>query len=191
MIATLFGEVTEKNIDNIILDVSGIGYELKFNLIEISKLSSGNKIKVYIHEHIKEDAYDLYGFISKDTQNLFKQLLTVKNVGPKAALSILSSAPANEIKQAIASGNVKFLMAAKGVGRRAAEQVVVELRDKIGLISSAEDVITRSGVNPDDEAFQALVALGFEESEAAAALTNVDKKLPTTDRVKLALKNQK
>lgn len=188
MIATLFGEVTQKDIDRIILDVNGVGYELQFSLIEISELSISKKTKVYVHEHIKEDAYDLYGFINQDSLKLFKQLLSVKNIGPRAGLSILSSASVSDIKQAIANGDVKFLMAAKGVGKRAAEQVIVELRDKVGLISSADDIISRKGINLTDEAFQALIALGYTESDAAHALSKVDAKLSTSERVKLALK---
>lgn len=188
MIATLNGEVTEKNIDRIILDVNGIGYELALSQNEITEVSLSKKIKVYVYEHIKEDSYDLYGFMTKDSLNLFRQLLSVKNIGPKNALSILSSGSVKDIKQAIAGGDVKYIMAAKGVGKRAAEQVIVELRDKVGLASSADEVLSRSGINPSDEAFQALVSLGYSETDAASTLSKIDDKLPTEERVKIALK---
>lgn len=188
MIASLFGEVTEKNLDKAIIEVNGVGYDLHFSMNEINELSKDKKVKVYVYEHIKEDAYDLYGFTTKDSLNLFKQLISVKNIGPKNALSILSSASVSEIKKAIAGGDVKFIMAAKGVGKRAAEQVIVELRDKVGLIASADEVVSRSGVNPSDEAFQALVSLGYSESDAASVLSKINNKLPTEERVKLALK---
>lgn len=176
--------------DRVILDVHGIGYELHISSTESGELTKDAKVKVYVYEHIKEDAYDLYGFISEDSLGLFKQLLSVKNIGPKAALSILSSAKPSSIKEAIAGGDVKFLMAAKGVGKRAAEQVIVELRDKVGLVSTADSLINRQGINPNDEAFQALLALGYTENDAATALADIDLKLKVSERVKLALKGK-
>src|SRR6185437_12308785 len=118
--------------------------------------------KVYVHEHIREQGYDLYGFTQLDTQNLFEQLLGVKNVGPKVALAVLDIGPAPVVQAAIAAGDVKLLQTAKGVGKRAAEQIVVELRDKVGAVVSetAEGIVTRAGVGMQDEATQALVALG-------------------------------
>jgi Holliday junction DNA helicase RuvA len=192
MIATLSGKVAEKLADVVVLDVQGVGYGLLMTLEEHERLIVGDETKVYIHEHIREDSHDLYGFTSYDTQKLFEQLLSVKNVGPKVALAVLGIGNTTEVRAAIASGDIKRLQTAKGVGKRAAEQMVVELRDKVGLAAggSAEDIVGRSGVNAGDEAVQALIALGYNDVDAQRALTGIDPALPTEQRIKQALKGK-
>lgn len=190
MIATLTGTVSEKFEDSIVLDVAGVGYGLLVTNEDYGRLATGQNAKVYVHEHIREDSHDLFGFVLKDTQKLFEQLLSVKNVGPKVALAVLGIGPAAAVRGAIAAGDVKLLQTAKGVGKRAAEQMVVELRDKVGLAAGvdAESIVTRGGVNLTDEAVQGLLALGYSESDAAAALKDVDATLPVEERIKIALK---
>ena len=189
MIATLSGVVAEKD-SKVVIECAGVGYGVFVTLSDFGLLKSGERIKLYIYEHIKEDAHDLYGFVSKDTKKLFEQLLSVKNVGPKVALAVLDVGPVNSVRVAIAEGDVKLLQTAKGVGKRAAEQIVVELRDKMGspVGDAAESLISRGGINQHDEALQALVALGYTEGDAAAALVNVNSELPTEERIKQALK---
>ena len=123
-------------------------------------------------------------------KKVFQQLLGVKNVGPKVALGILDIGQLGAIQSAIAEGDVKFLQTAKGVGKRAAEQIVVELRDKMNIPvgDKAEGLISRAGVNLKDEALLALVSLGYSESDAATALLEIDSDLPIEDRVKAALR---
>ncbi len=190
MIATLRGVVSEKTLDGVVLDVHGVGYGLLVPADDLSLLVLREEVKVYVHEHIREDAHDLYGFTSVDNKKLFEQLLSVKNVGPKVALAVLGIGNANSVRSAIAAGDVKLLQTAKGVGKRAAEQMVVELRDKVGLVagSDAENLVTRGGINVSDEAAQALLALGYSEADATLALQHIDPALPTEDRIKLALK---
>lgn len=190
MIATLTGKVSDVQTGLVLLDVSGIGYEVFTTNDELAKLTLGDTAKLFVHDHIREQSHDLFGFSQASTKQLFERLLSVKNVGPKAALAILDIGPADVVRQAIADGDVKLLTGAKGVGKRAAEQVVVELRDKVGMISggSAEDVIGRPGVNQQDEAAQALISLGYSPQDAAAALAKVDKALPTEEKIKQALK---
>lgn len=190
MIATLNGVVSEKTLDGVVLDVHGVGYGLLVSSEDYSRLVLDETAKVYVHEHIREDAHDLYGFTLVDTKKLFEQLLSVKNVGPKVALAVLGIGNASSVRAAIAAGDVKMLQTAKGVGKRAAEQMVVELRDKVGLVagSDAENLVTRGGVNTGDEAVQALLALGYSESDATLALQNIDPTLSTEDRIKQALK---
>lgn len=190
MIGSLRGNV-EKQIDgSAILDVGGIGYTVSITAEDYAKLYDGKEGKLYVHEHIREQSYDLFGFSDRNTKKLFEQLLGVKNVGPKAAMAVLDVGNAATVRGAIAGGDVKLLQSAKGVGKRAAEQIVVELRDKVGLASSveAEQLITRSGVNLQDEALQALMALGYSESDATTALQSIDPTLTTEQRIKLALK---
>ncbi|HVX24351.1 MAG TPA: Holliday junction branch migration protein RuvA [Candidatus Saccharimonadales bacterium] len=190
MIATLSGVVSEKLLDQVVLEVGGVGYGLLVPPSDYDHLQAGESAKLYVHEHIREDTHDLYGFIALDTKGLFEQLLSVKNVGPKVALAVLGIGPSDTVRTAIAAGDVKLLQSAKGVGKRAAEQMVVELRDKVGLVASAgaEDVVNRGGVNTADEAVQGLLALGYSETDAMVALQTIDKTLPTEERIKLALK---
>ncbi len=192
MIATLRGVVTQVDIDEIILECTGIGYGLRMTGTDISLLQKNQDIHVYVHEHIKEDAHDLYGFLSRDTKKLFEQLLTVKNIGPKGAMAVLDIDQVPGVRQAIADGDVKKLQSAKGVGKRAAEQMVVELRDKVGIASSeqAEGVVSRGGINKNDDALLGLVALGFSEADALEVLADIDKTLSSEERIKQALKRR-
>lgn len=190
MIATLTGVIGERANDMVVLDVHGVGYGVQVTAEDFGRLVSGQEVKLYVHEHIREDAHDLYGFLAADTKQLFEQLLSVKNVGPKVALAVLGIGNATTVRAAIANGDVKTLQTAKGVGRRAAEQMVVELRDKVGLVATAEaeNLVGRAGVNQNDEAVQALLALGYTEVDAMAALQAVDASLATEERIKQALK---
>ncbi len=189
MIATLRGIVTE-NSEKAIIECAGVGYGVSVCSADASALQIGIEVKLFIYEHIKEDAHDLYGFMQIETKKLFEQLLSVKNVGPKVALAVLDIGSSDAVKVAIAGGDVKYLQSARGVGKRAAEQIVVELRDKVGapVGDAAEGVVYRAGVNQQDEAWQALIALGFSEADAQTALDKVDTSLPTEERIKLALK---
>jgi Holliday junction DNA helicase RuvA len=190
MIETLRGVVSEKLTEVVVLDVQGVGYGLHVTAEDFSRLATNETAKLYIHEHIREQAFDLFGFVQLDTRKLFEQLLNVKNVGPKVALAVLDIGTANVVRSAIAAGDVKLLQSAKGVGKRAAEQIVVELRDKVGVQSSdaAEDIVSRPGVNTQDEAVEALMSLGYSPQDAMTALQKIDPLLTTEERIKLALK---
>lgn len=190
MIATLEGVISEKFLGSVVLDVGGVGYGLYMTTDDQAKLATGDEVKVYIYEHIREAAHDLFGFRSVATKRLFEQLLSVKNVGPKVALAVLDIGNDDYVRSAIAAGEVKTLQTAKGVGKRAAEQIIVELRDKVGLVSGdgADQVVERGGRGQTDEAVQGLVALGYDESDALIALQNIDPALSTEDRIKQALK---
>lgn len=189
MIATLSGVVSEKLRDIVVLDVNGVGYGLQVTAEDLGRLDTGEAAKLYVYEHVREQAYDLFGFVRPDTKSLFEQLLGVKNVGPKVALAVLDIGTAPAVRGAIAAGDVKLLQSAKGVGKRAAEQIVVELRDKVGLAASdaAEGIATRPGINTQDEAVEALISLGYSPQDATMALRNIDAALPTEERIKLAL----
>lgn len=191
MIATLRGVISEIEPDRVVLECAGVGYGLIVTGADHGLLQSGKEARIYVYEHIKEDGHDLFGFLSKDTKHLFEQLLTVKNVGPKVAIALLDIDSIDGVKQAIADGDIKTLQTAKGVGKRAAEQIVVELRDKVGLASadSADSVLSRgSSKQRNDEAFQGLVALGYSDVDALEALANVDPELSVEERITQALK---
>ncbi len=190
MIATLTGTITEHQGNMIILEVGFVGYGVMVTSTDQGALPSGAEAKLYIYEHIKEDAHNLIGFKSLSTKQLFEQLLSVKNVGPKGALAVLDIGGEGLVRTAIANGDVKILQSAKGVGKRAAEQIVVELRDKVGapVGAAAEDLIGRAGIDQNDLALQALVSLGYSDADAQVALKDIDKELSVEERVKAALK---
>lgn len=189
MIATLKGKVAEKTPDMVVMECGGVGYGVFVPFEDFGALEEGKDSKLYIYEHIRENAHDLFGFRSPQSKLLFEQLLSVNGVGPKMALAILSVANLQNVRQAIAAGDTKFISQAVGVGKRVAERVVVDLKDKVGLASdeNATDFLTTSA-DPNDEALQGLVALGYSVQDAARALQKVDKKLSPADRVKAALK---
>lgn len=190
MIATLEGTIDQKIGDQVVLKCGGVGYGLLVTFEDFGALNTGDETKLFIYEHIRENAHDLFGFRNLETKFLFEQLLSVNGVGPKMALAILSVASASHVRQAIAAGDTKFISQATGVGKRVAERVVVDLKDKVGLTSddNATDFLTTSA-NPSDEALQGLVALGYSVQDAANALKGIDDKLSTEERIKLALKN--
>ncbi len=182
--------MAQNELDSIVLNVHGVGYEVRVNTHEQGLLAVGTTVQLHIYEHIREDAHDLYGFIRPAGKTLFKQLLSVKNVGPRVAVAVLSLGSEDAVRAGIAGGDVKLLQSAKGVGKRAAEQIIVELRDKVGLASSveAEGIVTRGSVDLADEALLALLALGYSEMDAQKALDQIDKALPTEERITRALK---
>lgn len=189
MIATLTGTVAEKLGELVVIDVRGVGYGLLMPAEDYGKLATGDPTKLYIYEHIRENSHDLYGFNQQATKKFFEQLLEVNGVGPKMALNILSIGSGDQVRAAIAEGNVKFLQSASGVGKRVAERVVVELKDKVGLVSDdADKVLQRFSTNSKDEALQALIILGYSQEDAAMALGPIDKNISTEERVKQALK---
>lgn len=188
MIATLTGKISEKIGNTVIIDCNGVGYGLLVTFEDFGFLETGKDTKLYVYEHIRENSHDLFGFKNLETKRLFELLLSVNGVGPKMALSILSTANMNQVKQAIATGDTKFISQANGVGKRVAERVVVDLKDKVGLVSSDDAIeFLNSTVNPSDEAAQALVALGYSVQDAAEALKSIDPNLSLEDRIKQAL----
>ncbi len=188
----LNGVVSEKLTDEVIIDVQGVGYGLYVATEDLEQLTVGQPAKVYIYEYVREQAHDLFGFLSRDKQHLFEQLLGVNGVGPKMALNVLSISTSNYVRIAIANGDVKFIQQASGVGKKVAERIIVELKDKVGLLGvdlASTGMLQGEESLLKDEAVEALVALGYSPQDAAAALKDVDSKLPVGDRVKAALKS--
>jgi Holliday junction DNA helicase RuvA len=175
----------------VVVDVRGVGYGVYVTAEDHGHLVTGEAAKVYIYEHVREQSHDLFGFLSRDTQALFEQLLGVNGVGPKMALNVLSIGTTQAVRAAIAGGEVKFIQQANGVGKKVAERVVVELKDKVGLAGvdlAGTGILTATDTLMKDEAVEALMTLGFTPADAAQALQKVDPKLPTEDRIKQALK---
>lgn len=193
MIATLTGVVAEKTADMVVLDVSGVGYGLFAATEDYGRLGAGDLAKLYVYEHIRENAHELFGFTALDTKRLFQQLLDVTGVGPKMALSILNIGTAADVRGFIAAGDVKALQRANGVGKRVAERIVVELKDKVGLEGvdlTATGMLRSTAAMQHDEAAEALVALGYTPQDAATALAPIDAALSTEERIKQALRTR-
>lgn len=191
MIASIEGTVSEKLSDYVIINVGGVGYGVFVSLEDYPKLEVGSDAKLLIYEHVREQAHDLFGFLERGSQDLFEQLLNVNGVGPKMALNILSIGGLEPLKQAISGGDVAYLMQATGVGKKVAERIVVELREKVGEGVSdftASDLISRDSSLSKDEAALGLVALGYTAQDAHKALKDIDPKLPSEERIKQALK---
>ena len=197
MIATLEGKITDKLTDVIVLEVSGIGYGLLVPAEDYGRLAQGEPAKLYVYEHIREQAYDLFGFLARDTKSFFEQLLGVNGIGPKMALNMLSIGSPSDVKQAIAAGDVKFIQQANGVGKRVAERVVVELKDKVGEYVVARPESSENNSEPLDsfgEALAALQTLGFVQKEAERLIASVKGNQPlpgvtSADVIRLALRH--
>ena len=190
MIARLRGEVIEHEDLRVIVDCGGVGYGVQVCYDEQQQLQLGSKCDLYIAEQIKEDAHELYGFSSKSRKQLFGLLISVNGVGPKAGMAILNIGSEGQVRSAIASGDTKFISAAKGVGKKVAERAVVDLKNKVGLQVSdgAIDFLSDSVIS--DEAVEALISLGYSSQDAVELLRGIDNKLSTSDRIKLALKRK-
>ena len=192
MIAHIKGVVEEKfGANGLIVDVSGIGYEMLVPTPDFEASKLDEERKFYTYHAVKENSEELYGFSSLVAKKLFELLISVQGVGPKAGIAIMSLAEAEEVRNAIANGDVAFIAKASGVGKKSAERVIVDLRDKVGIPSHYGATEVKFGgtkVNEHDEALDALIALGFSLKEATTALEKVDNKLSVEERIKLALK---
>ena len=190
MIAQVFGIVAEKFNSSVIVDVHGVGYEVAVAVGDYERASLNEEVKFYTYHHIREQSQELFGFSSLAAKKLFEMLITVQGVGPKAALAILSLGESETVRNALANGDATFITKASGVGKRIAERVVVDLKDKVGL-PLRTDVNTTGlseTINHSDEALEALMALGYTLADASRALEGVPMDLSTADRVTQALK---
>ena len=184
MIARLSGTVVEKLGHALIVDVGGVGYEVLVPRPDYDNVLLDKPVMLYTYFHVRENSQELFGFSSIAAKDFFQTLIGINGVGPKMALSILSLGDEKQVKSAIASEDVRFLTGAPGVGKRVAERLVVELRDKLGVIAGGG---VSAAANYDD-AHNALVALGYNPAQASQALAGVDRTKTIEERIKLALK---
>ena len=190
MISHLKGIITEKFNNSLIVDVGGVGYEVMVTKGDFENCLLEEERKFYTYHAVRENAEELYGFSSLVAKKIFELLISVQGVGPKAGIAILSLAEAEEVRNAIANADAAFIAKASGVGKKSAERVIVNLRDKVGMPSKygAGEVKYAKAVEANDEALDALIALGFSLKEATEALEGVDTGLSVEERIKLALK---
>jgi Holliday junction DNA helicase RuvA len=174
MISFLEGKLAEKGPGRVVLAVGGVGYEVAVPSHTLASLPpQGKQARLFTRLQVKDDGMVLYGFLSQDERILFDQLITVTGVGPKVAMAVLSSMPAEALRRAIATGDVAALTAVTGVGKKVAGRVILDLKDKLGL--AGQDTVS----GPIAEVREALLALGLSVQEAREALTNL---VPDGDR---------
>ena len=191
MIAYIKGIVTEKNTDSIIVECSGLGYEVFTCGRDIQSVSKTDEILIYTYLRISDDAHTLYGFLNKDDLLMFKKLIGISGVGPKAALSIMSTLSTFDLKMAIVSDDHKAISAAQGIGPKIAKRIILDLKEKVDLesITSIENEKPVNG-GVQSEVVEALVSLGYSSSEAYKVLRSIDinESDTTEDILKIALK---
>ncbi len=196
MIGYLLGEITYKDPTYFIIEVAGIGYEVKISLNTYSKLKEKKSCKIFTYLHIKEDAHTLYGFFDDQEKWLFSQLITVSGIGPSTAIMMLSSMNVNEIREAIIREDSGIIKSVKGIGSKTAERVILELKDKFRkevLTDKFTDIAPDNLKNIREEALAALVTLGFQKSAAEKSvqkiLKDADIDITLEEVIKFALKN--
>jgi Holliday junction DNA helicase RuvA len=171
MIARLTGLVAEKSDDHAILDVNGVGYRVQLSAVSLSALPpAGEKASLRTYTHVREDTLQLFGFASEEEEAVFRELIAVKNVGPKAAQNILSGIEARELARAVANGDVVRLTKVPGIGKKTAERLVLELKEKLVALARAAAPRAAPAEGPFEQLEQALLGLGFKPSQAQAAV---------------------
>lgn len=195
MISFIKGQLVNIQKGSIVVENNGIGYNIFIPETVISALPQvGHDVMIHTYFLVKEDAMNLYGFIDKNDLEIFKLLITVNGIGPKGALAILSTITSDELRFAILSGDSKAISKAPGVGNKTAQRLIIELKDKIDIVSSDDQIANTIRINDDDdnisEAIQALVALGYSQTEAYKSVTKIDVSgMSVEDIIKAALKN--
>lgn len=179
MIALLTGEIAQRHTEAIVVDVAGVGYRVQIPLSTFYSLPETGKISLHIHTHVKEDAINLFGFLSVEEKNFFALLISVSGVGPKLAINILSHMPAGELALALVEADIPRLMSIPGIGKKSAERLVLELQDKAANFALDKVVDTSSGSKSSptglrEDAISALTNLGYKENLANKAVKSLD-----------------
>ena len=188
------GTVAEIGPNLAVIDCGGVGYACATTNYTISRLKKGERAKLFTYLHVREEIFELFGFSSQQELSSFKMLIGVSGVGPKAALAILSSTTPNNLALSIVTGDEKALTAAPGIGKKIAQRIILELKDKLAKeqTSFSSDgsvpVIASGGANKAGEASAALAVLGYGTPEIAAALKGVDMEQPLEEIIRQALK---
>ncbi len=201
MIASVKGKLEGVTAESVIIDVNGLGVEAIVPATVINRLPKiDENVRLYTYLHVREDAMQLYGFLEKEDLDFFKLLITVNGIGPKAAIAVLSSMPADILTFAILSEDIKTIEKAQGIGAKTAKKLVLELKDKVGIIKQAKNASSvdynsdiATGINSEikREATEVLAALGYSQTEAMKAISTVKmtEDITSEELVKLALKN--
>jgi len=197
MIGHLKGKIISKSPPEVLLEVQGIGYEVLCPMSTIYELDNlSNDVLLFTHLSIKEDAHTLFGFITKDEKNVFRELIRVNGVGPKVALAILSNLSVHSLVECISTEDADLLAKTPGIGKKTALKLIVELQDrlsKLDLVGSlANSIEIKQNSNPNSkQAIEALQSLGFKAKEANRMVSKIeDQELSTEQLIRLALQNK-
>jgi Holliday junction DNA helicase RuvA len=186
MISKVSGKILVKTEKFVVIDVGGLGYKVGVSADTLAKIKNKDEISLWTHLHVREDALDLYGFLDQSELEFFEMLINISGIGPKSALGIIGVAPIETLKKAIASGDNSYLTKVSGVGRKTAEKIVLELRDKLSALGHKAEYGELSG---ELDATLALQSLGYSQNEARDALKKVPSSITDTSaRVKESLK---
>jgi holliday junction DNA helicase RuvA len=175
MIASLRGALLEKRPNQIVIDVHGVGYDVAIPISTYSALpDTGAEVSVRVHTHVREDAIALFGFLSADEKMLFEKLISVSGIGPKLGITVLSGLAATDLTNAIRSGDIQKLTRIPGVGKKTAERIVLELRDKVDLVAGAATPVSTEKSTPftdiEHDVLSALMNLGCQRPAAETAI---------------------
>lgn len=188
MISSLTGTVRHKDLNNLIVDVNGIGYRVSVTTDLALEFAPNSPIFLWTHLAVRENALDLYGFLDREMLEIFELLITISGIGPKTALGILNVAAPSMLRQAVASGDTTYLTRVSGIGKKNAEKIVLELKNKL-KVSEQDSSTSSEQVRAEGDALEALVSLGYTERDAREALKQVSKDVAgASERVKAALK---
>lgn len=175
-----------------VMTTSGVGYEVQLGKVDIDQLEEGQSASFYIHTHVREDVLELFGFINKSDKVMFEQLTSISGIGPRSALSILSLSGAEVLYEHVVKNNTAYLTQISGIGKKIAEKIVLELRDKLPKIAfdfNTDGKSSGTTRTADVEVFEALKAMGYSHKEAKDALDNIPAELvSTSDKIKAALR---
>jgi Holliday junction DNA helicase RuvA len=186
LIARLRGRPVANTPEGLVVDVGGVGYLVAATPSAMRAADGADEVALHTYLHVREDAMQLYGFAQAAERELFVQLLSVNGVGPKVALAIVSGSPAADLRRAIVLEDTARFQAIPGIGKKTAERIVLELKEKLGDV--AVPVASTVGTRPHLVAREALVELGYSVGEAEQALAKTDPELPPEERVREALK---
>ena len=184
MLSYIIGEVAEISADTVVIENNGIGFNIKTSAMTIDSLPPvGDMVRIYTYLHVREDAMQIFGFLSKDELEVFKLLLNVNGIGPKGALGILSAISTDDLRFAVLSDDVNLIKSCPGVGAKTAQKLIIELKDKLRLEDAFEMAVNNNNkkntvqdntVIVMNEAVEALVSLGYSSKDAIAAVKKVE-----------------
>lgn len=177
MISYIKGEVVNKGLDYLVIDNNNIGYYINTSLSTLNKISEGEHVTIQIYMHVREDIVALYGFLTSDEIDLFKKLISVNGIGPKAGLAVLSTYESNTVKEIILKEDATRMSKVAGIGKKTASKIILELKDKVGSLDNldkTEEISIAHVDNDVSDVLNALIALGFNPNEAKKTLDNID-----------------
>ncbi len=192
MITHLKGKLVEKNPTYVIVECNGVGYFLNISLHTFSQLRDEENIQLYTHLQVREDSHTLFGFAERIEREIFRLLISVSGIGSSTARTMLSSMAPDQVRDAIANGDVASIQAIKGIGAKTAQRVILDLKDKVLKVYDMEEVSSQSNNTTKEEALSALEVLGFNRRQSERVVDKVisqDPALSVEDIIKKALNN--